>query len=140
MKKSIIVITAILVMVLACSFILTACVSTSMKSTVNSIEKKGYSVSSTDYQNKDENANYYSATYDWTVVATPNSNGNFLDSISDLTKSVHIACYYKSDVAKTDYENSSLPTYKEAGDNDVCKLLKGRVLITGVKKTVKDVK
>ena len=136
MKKTFTVIITVAIVVLTCTFVLSGCIS-SMKSVQKKYEKKGYIVDTIDYQNKDENANYYSETVNWQLSATPNSNSGILGAISDVLKTTVYTCYYKSDVAKTYYENANYKTYKEAGDDEYCKYISGKVVVLGIKSSIK---
>lgn len=140
MRKSLLIVTAIIATVLLCSFVLSACISTSMKSVEKKLEKKGYTVYSVDYQKKDPNANYYDETIDWQISTSPNSGSGILGKISDALSGVTIICYNSSSVAKTEYENSSYTEFKKAGDDDYCKYRNGRVVAWGLKSTIEDIK
>ena len=136
MKKTLLFVTVI-ALVLSCVFVFTACIS-NMKNVSKKYEKKGYTVSTVDYQNKDSKASYYDETVDWLLTATPNSNsGSILGGLSDLANTITITCYYKSDVAKTKYNNLDYKEFKDAGDSEVCKYLSGKVIVVGPKVGVK---
>ncbi|MBQ7652791.1 MAG: hypothetical protein IJS93_00235 [Clostridia bacterium] len=136
MKKSLLFVTVV-ALVLSCVFVFTACIS-NMKNVSKKFEKKGYTVVTADYQNKDSNASYYDETVNWTLTATPNSNsGSVIGGVSDLLNTVTVTCYYKSDVAKTKYNNSSYKDYKDASDSEVCKYISGKVVVIGPKVGVK---
>ena len=136
MKKTALFVTVI-ALILSCVFVFTACIS-NMNSVSKKFEKKGYTVVKTDYQNKDSNASYYDETVDWTLTATPDSNsGSILGGLSDLANTVSVTCYYKSDVAKTKYNNLDYKAYKDANDSEVCKYISGKVIVVGPKVGVK---